>query len=209
MERGRQGSRVADQRTISSPEPISPPGRLAGYTTAGCLLIAGIAFTIAAVAALPCTRGCRVSPAYGGLALFVSVPVAIAGAAIARSVARRPLDVAGSSSWTWGLCFIFAAGVAVATTRFPSFTCSSGGHAEPALALCIADGGRRYAATSWGWLKWLVALTALALGASIMRWTRAVRLTVPVAVVAWVVGFGLLLTDTLVRGSGWPSTYGG
>ena len=209
MERGRQASRVADQRTISSPEPISTPGRVAGYTTAGCLLIAGIAFTIAALAALPCTRGCRVSPAYGGLALFVSLPVTLAGAAIARSVARRPLDVDGSSSWTWGLCFVFAVGVAVATTRFPSFTCSSAGHAEPALALCIEEGGRRYAATSWGWLKWLVALAGLALGASIMRSARAVRLTAPVAVVAWVVGFGLLLTDTLASGSGWPSTYGG
>ena len=140
------------------------------------------------------------SPAYGGLALFVSVPVALAGAAIARSVARRPRDVAGSSSWTWGLCFIFAAGVAVATTRFPSFTCSSGGHAEPVLALCIDDVGRRYAATSWGWLKWLLALAALALGASIVRSTRAVRFTAPVAVVAWVVGFGALLADTLARG---------
>jgi hypothetical protein len=200
MERGKQASRLADQRTISSAEPISRPGRLAGYTTAGCLLIAGIAFTIAAVAAILCTRGCRVFPAYGGLALFVSIPVALVGIAIARSVARRPLDVDGSSSWTWGLCFVFAAGVAVATTRFPSFTCSSGGHAEPALALCIVDGGRRYAATSWGWLKWLVALAAVALGASIMRSTRGVRLTAPVAAVAWVVGFGALLNDTLARG---------
>ena len=200
MERGRQASRGADQRTISSPEPISPSGRLAGYTTAGCLLIAGIAFTIAAVAAILCTNRCRVSPAYGGLALFVSLPVALGGTAIARSVARRPLDVAGSSSWTWGLCLVFAAGVAVATTRFPSFTCSSGGHAEPALALCIDDGGRRYAATSWGWLKWVVALAGIGLGASIMRSTRAVWLTAPVAMVAWVVGFGLLLTDTLARG---------
>jgi hypothetical protein len=199
MERGRHAPRVAD-RQISSPEPISRSGRIAGYTTAGCLLVAGIAFTIAAVATVLCTTGCRVSPAYGGLALFVSAPVILAGIAIVRSLARRPLDVAGSSGWTWGLCVVFAAGVAVATTRFPSFTCSSGGHVEPALALCIDDGGQRYAATSWSWLKWLVAAASLGLGASVMRSTRALRLTAPVAVLAWIVGFGALLTDTLASG---------
>ena len=200
MERERREPRVADQRTISSPEPISRSGRTAGYTTAGCLLVTGIAFTIAAGAALLCTTACRVSPAYGGLALFVSAPVLLAGIAILRSLAGRPLDVAGSSGWTWGLCVVFAAGVAVATTRFPSLTCPSGGHVEPALALCIDDGGRRYAATSWSWLKWLVAVASLGIGASVMRSTRVLWLTAPVAVLAWIVGFGALLTDTLAPG---------
>lgn len=200
MDRGRHAPRVADQQTISSPEPISRSGRIAGYSTAGCLLVAGIAFSIAAVAAISCRTGCRVSPAYGGLALFATIPVVLAGTAIARSVARRPLDVAGSSGWTWGLCVVFAAGVAVATTRFPSFTCPSGGHVEPALALCIDDGGQRYAATSWSWLKWLVAVASLGVGASVMRSTRALWLTAPVAALAWIVGFGALLTDTLAPG---------
>lgn len=200
MERGRHTPRVVDQQTISSPEPITGSGRLAGYATAGCLIIAGIAYTIAAVAAGLCVTGCRVSSAYGGLALFVSIPVALAGTAIARSVARRPLDPAGSSGWTWGLGLVFAAGVAVATTRFPSFTCPSGGHLDPTLALCIRDGGGRYGATSWSWLKSLVALAGLGLGATVMRSQRAVWLTAPLAVLAWIVGFGALLADTLAPG---------
>lgn len=200
MERGRRGQRVADPQTISSAEPISPSGRLAGYATAGCLILAGFAFTIAAIAAILCVTGCRVYSAYGGLALFVSVPVTIVGTAIARSVARRPLDPAGSSGWTWGLGLVFAAGVAVATTRFPSFTCSAGGHVEPTLALCIRDSGSRYGVTSWGWLKSLVALAGLALGATVMRSRRAVWLTAPLAVLAWIVGFGALLADTLAPG---------
>src|SRR5688572_15688590 len=99
MERGRHAPPVGDQQAISSLEPISRSGRLAGYVTAGCLILAGIAYTIAAVAVIVCATGCRVAAAYGGLALFVSVPVAIVGTTIARSVARRPLDPAGSSGW--------------------------------------------------------------------------------------------------------------
>jgi hypothetical protein len=200
MERGRHAPRVADQQAISSPEPISRSGRLAGYATGGCLILAGCAYTIAAVAVMLCASGCRVASAYGGLALFVSVPVAGVGAAIVRSVARRPLDPDGSSGWTWGLGLVFAAGVAVATTRFPSFTCPSGGHLDPTLALCIRDGGRRYGATSWGWLKSLVALVGLGLGASLMRAPRVLWLAAPLAVLAWVVGFGALLADTLAPG---------
>jgi hypothetical protein len=200
MERGRNASRVAEQQTISSPEPISREGRLAGYTTAGCLILAGLAFTVAAVATMLCARGCPVPSAYGGLALFVSVPAALAGAAIALSVSRRPWDAAGSSGWTWGLGLVFAAGVAVATTRFPNFTCPSGGHVEPALGLCIRDGGERYGATSWSWLKSLVTIVGIGLGVSLMRSRRAVWLTAPLAAIAWIAGFGALLADTLARG---------
>jgi hypothetical protein len=200
MDRGRHAPRVAGQQAISSQEPISRSGRLAGYATAGCLILAGIAYTIAAVAVILCVTGCRVASAYGGVALFVSVPVAVVGTAIARSVARRPLDPAGSSGWTWGLGLVFAAGVAVATTRFPSFTCPSGGHLDPTLALCIRDGGRRYGATSWIWLKSLVALLGIGLGASLMRSRRLVWLAAPLAVLAWIIGFGALLTDTLAPG---------
>lgn len=200
MELGNHAPREASQQTISSPEPISRAGRFAGYTTAGCLVIVGIAFTIAGLAAILCVTGCNVSPAYGGLALFVSVPVTLVGAAIARSVALRPLDPEGRSGWTWGLCLVFAAGVAVATTRFPSFTCSSGGHADPTLGLCIGDRGQRYGATSWSWLKSLVALSGIGLGVFVMRSERIVWLTAPVAALAWIVGFGWLLADTLAAG---------
>lgn len=200
MQRGRNASRVAGQQTISSPEPISREGRVAGYTTAGCLLVGGLAFTVAALATMFCARRCPVPSAFGGLALFVSVPAVLAGAAIARSVARRPVDVAGSSGWTWGLGIVFAASVAVATTRFPNFTCPSGGHVEPALGLCIRDGGERYGATSWSWLKSLATVAGIGLGLSLMRWRRAVWLTAPLAAIAWIAGFGALLADTLARG---------
>jgi hypothetical protein len=153
MERGRHASRVADRQTISSPEPISREGRLAGYTTAGCLILTGLAFTVAAVATM-----------------------------------------------LWGLGLVFAAGLAVAATRFPNFTCPSGGHVEPALGLCIRDGGERYDATSWSWLKSIVTVAGVGLGVSIMRWSRAVWLTAPLAVIAWITGFGALLADTLARG---------
>jgi hypothetical protein len=95
---------------------------------------------------------------------------------------------------------VFAAGVAVATTRFPSLTCPSGGHLDPTLALCIRDGGRRYGATSWSWLKSLVALVGIGLGASLMRSHRVVWFAAPLAVLAWIIGFGALLTDTLAPG---------
>jgi hypothetical protein len=82
--------RRGDGRAASGPsdrggEPISPAGRIAGFTTAGCFLLAGASFTIVALTVVLCRAGCPVEPPLGGLALFLSVPPCAAGVAIAPS----------------------------------------------------------------------------------------------------------------------------
>jgi hypothetical protein len=200
MQERRSRRRVEYHPRAPRAEPISPSGAIGAYTTGGCLLLAGIVFTIAAAIVVSCVIRCAIPPPFGGLALFVSVPVAVAGAAILRTVVRRPVDPDGASGWVWGVAFVFIVGVALAATMIPSHTCPPGVHLDSDFALCIEDGGNRYDATSWIWLKFAVGLAGVAVGILLGRWERAARVTAPIATLAWAVGFAWLLADTLGMG---------
>jgi hypothetical protein len=140
------------------PDPISKPGRIAGYTTAGCLVVTSGAFLVASWDDLVCTHDCLFPPGLAALVWFIAVPIGLAGLAIARRVSLRPTQSDGSTSWTLSLVILFSGGIAVAATRLPSFTCSVG-HLDPNFRVCIeAVSGRFSNPSNWIWLKALIGL---------------------------------------------------
>jgi hypothetical protein len=181
------------------PDPISKPGRIAGYTTAGCLFVTSAAFLIASSDDLVCTNSCRFPPGLAALVWFIAVPIGLVGIAIARRVSLRPTQSDGPTSWTLSFVILFSGGVAVAATRLPSFTCKVG-HLDENFRLCIEASGRFSEPSNWIWLKGLIAILGLMIGIALRR-PRRVYLAAPLAAIAWLFGFGWLLLDTVVRGS--------
>ena len=180
------------------PDPISKPGRIAGYTTAGCLVVTSGAFLVASWDDLVCTHNCPFPPGLAALVWFISVPIGLVGIAIAWLVSLRPTQSDGSITWILSLVILFSAGVAVAATRLPSFTCSVG-HLDANVRLCIEASGRFSEPSNWIWLKALIAILGLVIGMA-LRQPRRVYLAAPLAAIAWLFGFGWLLLDSVVRG---------
>jgi len=77
------------------PDPISKPGRIAGYTTAGCLVVTSGAFLVASWDDLVCTHDCPFPPGLAALVWFIAAPIGLAGLAIARRVSLRPTQSDG------------------------------------------------------------------------------------------------------------------
>jgi len=180
------------------PDPISKAGRIAGYTTAGCLVVTSGAFLVASWDDLVCTHNCLFPPGLAALVWFIAVPIGLVSIAIARRVSLRPTQSDGPTSWTLSLVILFSAGVAVAATRLPSFTCKVG-HLDANVRLCIEASGRFSDASNWIWLKGLIAILGLMIGIA-LRQPKRVYLVAPLAAIAWLFGFGWLLLDTVVRG---------
>lgn len=199
MEPGERRRNARRRERWPPPDPISNPGRIAGYTTAGCLVVTSAAFLVASWDDLVCTNNCRFSPGLAALVYFVAVPIGLVGIAIARRVSLRPTQSDGSANWTLSLVILFSGGVAVAATRLPSFTCKVG-HLDQNFRLCIEAGGRFSEPSNWIWLKALIAILGLMIGIALRR-PRHVYLAAPLAAISWLFGFGWLLLDTVVRGS--------
>jgi hypothetical protein len=173
-------------------EPISPAGRIAGYTTTICASVAGLAYLVIAGIIVECVHSCRVTPALGGLLfLFVAPPTAWAIWEV-RHVARRPRSPDGSSAWRFGLGVLFAFGVAAGVSRFPDATCPAGFRLFVLADKCIGAQHALMDPTSWVWAKDLTVLAGVLLGATIMRSRRYVRAASGVAALAWIVGMGML-----------------
>lgn len=195
---------VVKRSTEPSPilvgELISPRGRIAGLTTAVCVALAGAAYSIAAGRVLTCPRprDCQVNPSYGALFLFATVPITIGAVVLTRKIARRPVHQEGGSGWMWGLGFLFAVGLAVASTRIPRVTCPEGKHLDPIFSMCIgSDPAHRGDAESWGWLRMVLLVAAVVGGLAIAKLKRGVVFLAVVAGGVWILGLGLLLRHTL------------
>jgi uncharacterized membrane protein YgdD (TMEM256/DUF423 family) len=180
------------------PDAISKPGRIAGYTTAGCLVVTSGAFLAASWDDLLCTHDCLFPPGLAALVWFIAAPIGLVGIAIARRVSMRPIQTDGSTSWTLSLVILFSGGIAVAATRLPSFTCKVG-HLDPNVRLCIEASGHFSDPSDWIWLKGLIAILGLMI-AMALRQPKRVYLAAPLAATAWLFGFGWLLLDTVVHG---------
>jgi hypothetical protein len=198
MEPGERRRNSRRRERWPPPDPISKPGRIAGYTTAGCLVVTSGAFLVASWDDLVCTSSCRFSPGLAALVYFVAVPIGLVGIAIARRVSRRPIQSDGPTNWTLSLVILFSGGVAVAATRLPSFTCEVG-HLDQNVRLCIEASGRFSEPSNWIWLKALIVILGLMIGIALRR-PRRIYLAAPLAAIAWLFGFGWLLLDTVVRG---------
>jgi hypothetical protein len=163
MEPGKRRRNARHRERWPPPDPISEPGRIAGYTTAGCLVATGGAFLVASWDDLVCTHNCPFSPGLAALVWFIAVPIGLVGIAIARRVSLRPTQSDGPTNWTLSFVILFSAGVAVVATRLPSFTCTVG-HLDANVRLCIEASGRFSEPSNWIWLKALIAILGLTIG---------------------------------------------
>jgi hypothetical protein len=195
------------------PRPIAPRGRIAAWTVAGCLAAGGVATIALAWNELTCTAPitrqasreveasvCEVLTGIGGIAFFLGAAAAAIGIVIAVRVARRILSPTGEDGWRWGLGVIFTVGAIVLVTRFPNLTCPDGVHLSALFALCIDTvSGDRFDATSWVWLKWIAVVVIPVIGFGVVPRRRLTTIAVPLTIVAWTVGIGWLLLDTIGR----------
>jgi hypothetical protein len=180
---------------------ITPAGRIAGYTSAACLVITGAAYVLFSIDELTC------NPLYAACARYAPGGIIIAigagfmllfGVVMGVLVRRRAVSEAGTSGYTALLSALFIAGILGVVASIPAYTCPSGTHLDPLAALCI-NTRTRFDATSWLWLKWGLAVAAFAIGATVIWRPRLVRLTAPIAAVSWFGGLGWLLTATVGR----------
>jgi peptide/nickel transport system permease protein len=141
-------------------------------------------------------QGDCVERSAGAMVLTMGSIAAIAwSVGILVRIHRRPVDPAGSSRYLWALGVLFGLGWILIAGRIPAFTCDRG-HFDTVLAVCmhpptISD------ATSWLLLKKAIVAIGL-LGALLVSVRpRNVKLTAPVSVAAWAIGFGWLVVDTM------------
>ena len=186
------------------PTPISPAGRIAGLTTTGSVLAAGLAWLAVSVRVLLCTRGCTVAAGAGGLVAILVAGVVIAAAALLRATLPRPLDPEAGSGWVYGLGVIFAVGVIAAASGIPDLVCPAGTKLS-FFGFCAGPHSTRLAATSWTWLRrWIdvagIVLGGLMVGFAALRTRRWVVVTAPIAALVWLAGTTALLLRTVGSG---------
>lgn len=178
---------------------ITTAGRIAGYTTALCLALMSVAYMAASWDELTCRpHACAREAAEAGLMWFATLFAVALGGAIAWTVHRTPVDPGGGSGWTWGLVVLFMAGTWTAVTRIPSLTCPAGYHLDVGFRLCIGN-VYRFGATSWTWLKTLLWAVFALVALAVIRSPRAMPWSAGVAALAWFVGMGWYLHDTLLK----------
>lgn len=198
MPRWRRRAPFQVRRSRGYPE-ISREGRIAGLVTAGCLLVAGVAFPIASWDELTCrSEGCARQAGVGGLVWLGSLFALAFALATVRWIGRRPVDENGSSGWTWGLAVLSTAGAWLLVTRIPSLSCPVGYHLDVGFRLCI-QGADRFDAADRVWLKSLLWAGSALLGATAIRWPRSMPWSAVAAALAWFAGTGWILHDTVGR----------
>jgi len=105
------------------------------------------------------------------------------------------VDVDGSSRYLWALGALVALGGIFIAGRIPAYTCGRG-RFDDVLVLCMHPPSVSDPA-SWLLLKKAVVLVALALAFAVAIRPRLVKVTAPLSVAVWAVGFGWLLVDTM------------
>ena len=179
---------------------ISPEGKLAGRVFAGTLMVSAVVtivvswddiWRVCGEVAGPC-----VERSAGAMILTMCSVAAIAWAiGILLRIRRRLVDVDGSSRYLWTLGALVALGGIFIAGRIPAYTCGRG-RFDGVLVLCMHPPSVSEP-TSWLLLKKAVALVALALAFVVAIRPRLVKVTAPVSVAVWAVGFGWLLVDTM------------
>lgn len=180
---------------------ISPEGRSAGFTVAVVLVVSGIAVIVAGWDELwrrcgASSEGCTTSAAAAALATFGAVAAIAAGGWLWWRIARRPVHPEGSSRFVLGISALFALGLLLLAWRIPAFTCERGRFDE-VLELCMHP-PTTSEPVRWFLLRLACVTLGLAGAVAIALWPRWVRLTAPLAVIAWAGGLGLFLSQTLL-----------
>ena len=180
---------------------ISPEGRTAGLTFAGVLVVSGIVVIVAGWDELwrrcsASSEGCTTSAAATALAVIGSVAAIVAGGWIWWRIARRPVHPEGSSRFVVGISVLFTLGLLLLAWRIPAFTCERGRFDE-VLDLCMHP-PTTSEPVRWSLLRLACVTLGLAGGVAIALWPKWVRLTAPLAVIAWAGGVGLFLSQALL-----------
>jgi hypothetical protein len=188
---------------MTNVEGLSPEGRIATWTIAGLLILTGIATIATAWDEVwqICgdeLRGECVSRSSAAILASGAATIAVlAGIAIAVRTRRRTVDPDGSSRWVWLLGAMTVVGAVVIVGRIPPFTCDVGRFDE-LLGLCLhppdTSEPRAWMAERVG-----VVVIGVVLGVVVAMKPRWIRVTAPIAAAVWLVGFGWLIADTLVR----------
>lgn len=128
----------------------------------------------------------------------MSVLVLGLGAAIWLHTRRRPVRNGQGSRSSWGLGALFALGLVLVSRQIPAWTCDIGRFDE-VLRSCVTVHTRTDPHSAVALKDGLIAFGVLG-GTAIAVMSRWVRLSAPVAAIAWMVGAGWLLLDAFVRG---------
>jgi hypothetical protein len=105
------------------------------------------------------------------------------------------VDPEGSSRYVWALAALVALGGIFIAGRVPAYTCARG-RFDDVLVLCLHPPSTSDP-TSWLLLKKAVVLVSLAVAFVVSIRPRLVKVTAPLSVAVWAVGFGWLLADTM------------
>jgi hypothetical protein len=180
---------------------ITPAGRIAGYTSAACLVLTGAAYLLFSIDELTCNPLFAACARYAPAGIIIAIGAAITlvfGVVMGVLVRRRAVSEAGTSGYTVLLSALFVAGILGIVASIPPYTCPAGTHVDPLAALCI-NTRTRFDATSWLLPKWGLAVAAFVIGTTVIWRPRLVRITALVAAASWFAGLGWLLTATVGR----------
>jgi len=193
-------SRRRDRGADAVLTEISPEGALAGRIFAVTLLVSAVVMIVVSwddiwrvcgEVAGPC-----VERSAGAMILTMCSVAAIAwGAGILLRLRRRPVDPEGSSRYVWALGVLLALGGIFIAGRIPAYTCDRG-RFDDVLVLCLHPPSVSDP-TSRLLLKKAVVVVSLIVAVPVSVRPRNIKVTAPLSVAVWAVGFGWLLADTM------------
>jgi hypothetical protein len=179
---------------------ISPEGKLAGRVFAGTLVVSAVAMIVVLWDDIWRVCGEVVGPCVarsaGAMILAMCSLAAIGwGAGILLRLRRRPVDPQGSARSVWALGVLVALGGIFIAGRIPAYTCAQG-RFDDVLVLCLHPPSTSDA-VSWLLLKKAIVVVSLIVAVPVSVRPRNVKVTAPLSVAVWAVGFGWLLADTM------------
>jgi hypothetical protein len=179
---------------------ISPEGRLAGRIFAVTLIVSAAVMIVVSWDDIwrvcNAVSGPCVERSAAAMILSMSSLAAIGwGVWIVLRIRRRPVDPEGSSRYVWALGALVALGGIFIAGRIPAYTCARG-RFDDVLVLCLHPPSTSDP-TSWLILKKAIVVVSLIVAVLVSLRPRNVKVTAPLSVAVWAVGFGWLLADTM------------
>ena len=194
-------SRRGDRGAGVVPTEISPEGMFAGRVFALTLLVSAVAligvswddiWRVCNAVSGPC-----VERSAGAIILSMfSLAAIVWGVGVLVRIRRRPVDPKASSRYVLALGALLSLGCIFIAGRIPAFTCDRG-RFDDVLVLCMHPPSTSEPAT-WLLLKKAVVVLGLLGGILVSVRPRNVRVTAPLSVAVWGIGFGWLILDTMV-----------
>ena len=192
---------MSERRTTREPAAaITPEGAIAAKTLVAVLVVSGVAFIAASWSELwrPCgvTGPCVARASTAALISIFSLAAIGAGLGLGWRLRRRPVGPEGSSSYVITLGVLFTLGLMLAAAAVPAWTCARG-RFDPYLERCLHP-PTSSVPTSWLLWKRAILLVGLVGGVAIAFSRRWVKVSAPLAALAWFGGAGWLLVATEV-----------